>query len=207
MRPRFSMRTRGFKPASSALGLYVGIDAAAPLIQAARGYKHPASHRFIQADITKNLPLQGALFSHAAIILALQNIEDPMAVFKNASLHLHPGSPLVIVLNHPCFRIPRQSSWKVDAENKLQYRRIDRYMSSMKIPIQTHPGKGEKSSQTISFHHPISSYSRWLKESGFLIEVIEEWISDKKSLGGAAKMENRSREEFPLFMAIKALKI
>jgi ubiquinone/menaquinone biosynthesis C-methylase UbiE len=185
---------------------YVGIDAAAPLIAAAKHHSHSTSHRFIHADITQKLPLQHVLFSHAAIILALQNIEDPIAVFKNASHYLQAGAPLIIILNHPCFRIPRQSSWKIDVENKIQYRRIDRYMSPMKIPIQMHPGKGQRSPHTMSFHHPLSHYSQWLKEAGFVIELIEEWCSNKVSEGGAAKMENRSRQEIPLFMAILARK-
>lgn len=186
---------------------YVGIDAAAQLIQAAKGYPHPSSHQFFLGDVTQKLPLKHPPFSHASIILALQNIEEPLAVLKNANQHLQTGAPFVIVINHPCFRIPRQSSWKVDEEHKIQYRRIDRYMSSMKIPIQTHPGKGKQSPQTLSFHHPLSDYSRWLKEAGFGIDLIEEWCSNKVSEGRAAKMENRSREEIPMFLAILATKI
>jgi ubiquinone/menaquinone biosynthesis C-methylase UbiE len=186
---------------------YVGIDAAAHLITAAKKYQKGASHQFIRADVTQKLPLQHVPFSHATLILALQNIENPSWVFKNASQHLQDGARFIIVINHPCFRIPRQSSWKVDAENKIQYRRIDRYMSPMKIPIQTHPGKGKDSASTLSFHHPLSDYSKWLKEAGFVIELIEEWCSDKVSEGRAAKMENRSRQEIPLFMAIVARKM
>lgn len=185
---------------------YVGVDAAAQLISAAKQYRPPSSHRFVQADVTQTLPLQQSLFSHCSIVLALQNIEHPLAVFKNAAHYLQPGAPFVIVLNHPCFRIPRQSSWKIDEENKIQYRRIDRYTSPMKIPIQTHPGKGKESPQTWSFHHPLSDYSRWLKEAHFTIDLIEEWCSNKVSEGRAAKMENRSRQEIPLFMAILARK-
>lgn len=185
---------------------YVGVDAASQLIAAAKQYNRQSAHQFIHADITQKLSLSQSPFSHASIILALQNIENPLSVFKNASAHLKAGAPFVIVINHPYFRIPRQSSWKVDEENKIQYRRIDRYMSPMKIPIQTHPGKGKDSSQTWSFHHPLSDYSRWLKEAGFGIELIEEWCSNKVSEGRAAKMENRSRQEFPLFMAILARK-
>lgn len=185
---------------------YVGIDAAPALIAAAKQYHQQASHQFLVGDVTKKLPLKQPSFTHASIILALQNIEHPLLVFKNASDHLQPGAPFIIVINHPCFRIPRQSSWKVDEENKIQYRRIDRYMSEMKIPIQTHPGKGKESPLTLSFHHPLSAYSRWLKEAGFAIDLIEEWCSNKQSEGRAAKMENRSREEIPLFMAILAQK-
>lgn len=185
---------------------YVGVDASGPLIDAAKRLKKIPTHEFIKADATQKLPLKHPLFSHATLILALQNIENPLGVFKNAAAHLESDGRFVIVINHPCFRIPRQSSWKVDEANKIQFRRIDRYMSPMKIPIQTHPGKGKESSQTWSFHHALSDYSRWLKEAGFVIELIEEWCSNKVSEGGAAKMENRSRDEIPLFMAIAARK-
>lgn len=185
---------------------YMGVDAAAQLIAAAKHYRHPSVHQFIQADITQKLLLPKTLFTHSTIILALQNIEYPLAVFKNANHYLQPGASFIIVLNHPCFRIPRQSSWKVDEDNKVQYRRIDRYMSPMNIPIQAHPSKGQKSAQTLSFHYSLSDYSRWLKEAGFAIDLIEEWCSDKLSEGRTAKMENRSRKEIPLFMAIVARK-
>lgn len=185
---------------------YMGLDVASDLIHAAKQLNQSPSCQFFHADVTQNLPLKPLCCTHASIILALQNIEDPLKVFKNAAIHLQKDALFVIVLNHPCFRIPRQSSWKIDEENKIQYRRIDRYMSTMKIPIQMHPGKGKESLKTWSFHHPLSDYCRWLKEAGFAIDVIEEWCSNKMSEGRAAKMENRSRQEIPLFLAILARK-
>lgn len=180
---------------------YVGIDSSPSLIKEAQ---KRSSHTFFVGDVTK--PIQQKDFTHTAIILALQNIEDPLAVLKNASDALVAQGKLLIVLNHPCFRIPRQSSWGVDEAKKIQYRRIDRYLSPMKIPIQTHPGK-EDSPETWSFHVPLSQYTGCLQKAGFTIELIEEWTSDKKSIGKNAKMENRSREEFPLFLTILGRKI
>lgn len=184
-----------------------GFDIAPSLIKAAVHYTPSSRHHYAVADITKPLPLKKGDFSHAAIVLALQNIEHPQKALANASKHLRPGGRLFLVLNHPSYRIPRQSSWKVDEGNKIQYRRVDKYMSPMKIPIQMHPSKQEQSTTTYSFHYPLSSYSQWLKEAGFVIELIEEWCSDKVSTGKQAKMENRSREEIPLFMAIVARKL
>ena len=184
---------------------YVGIDASASLIKAAK--KYDVKRQFYTSDITTPLPISQKDFSHATVILALQNIADGQAVLKNAHLHLREKGRLFLVLNHPAFRIPRQSSWGIDQSKKLQYRRIDRYFSPLKIPIQTHPGQQESTSQTWTFHHPLSTYCHWLKNSGFSIELIDEWLSDKKSLGKFAAMENRSREEFPLFMTIIASRL
>lgn len=185
---------------------YTGIDIAPTLIQNAKKLDNSNKHCYAVGDITKSLPLEKKkdFFTHATIILALQNIEEPRLVFKNAANHLTDHGYLLCVINHPCFRIPRQSSWQIDSEKKLQYRRVDRYMTPMKIPIQAHPSKGEQSTTTWSFHHPLSAYCQWLKEAGFAIVSLEEWLSDKVSEGTAAKMENRCREEFPLFLAILA---
>ena len=185
---------------------YLGIDAAPSLIKAAKDASQHPKHQFQIGDITKPLNLNRKDFSHAAIILALQNLEFPEKAFENAFKHLQKDGKLIMVLNHPCFRVLRQSAWGIDQAKKIQYRRIDRYYSTMKIPITAHPGK-EKSESTLSFHHPLSYYSRSLFDTGFTIELIEEWCSDKVSTGGAAKMENRARAEIPLFMAIRAKKL
>lgn len=186
---------------------YVGVDISPSLIKSAKLNDTQPNHRYLVADVTKAIPLDKQDFSHAAILLAIQNMEHPKLAFINAAKHLAPKGHLVIVMNHPCFRIPRQSSWKIDEEQNTQFRRIDRYSSPLSIPIQAHPSKGEQSATTWSFHYPLSSYSQWLFEAGFTIELIEEWHSDKVSSGKMAKMENRARSEIPLFMAIRAIKV
>lgn len=188
---------------------YVGIDSAPSLIAFAQKQDKNSKHRYMVGDVTKPLPI-AETFTHAAIILALQNIEDPASVIREAAGHLVPGGKCIIVLNHPCFRIPRQSSWEIDPQSKLQYRRVNRYMSPLKIPVTMHPGleRGSeaplRSLVTWSFHEPLSAYTTMLADAHFVIERLEEWVSDKESVGKASKMENRSRVEFPLFLAISA---
>jgi hypothetical protein len=132
-------------------------------------------------------------------------MEDGRSAIASAARHLKPKGKLILVLNHPAFRIPRQSAWGYDEKTKTQYRRINAYMKPLKIPIAMHPGKKE-SFTTYSFHHPLSTYTHWLEKSSFSILSIEEWCSDKKSEGGRAKAEDRARLEFPLFLALIAEK-
>lgn len=186
---------------------YIGIDVAPGLIREASKHDKNPNHQYIVSDVSKNLRLDQKDFDVATLILAAQNIESLVPVFKNAYEHLKVGGIFIIVLNHPCFRIPRQSSWQIDNQNKIQYRRVDRYFSSMKIPIQAHPSQGTKSATTFSFHHSLSYYSKCLNEAGFTIDFMDEWISDKESIGKAAAMENRSRNEFPMFLTIVAKKL
>ncbi|MBI5274678.1 MAG: class I SAM-dependent methyltransferase [Chlamydiales bacterium] len=184
---------------------YCGIDISKSLIQEATNKAKSKLHQFMVQDSTLPFSLH-CKFSHAAIVLALQNMANIPAVFQNISTHLEEKGSLFLVLNHPCFRIPRQSSWGEDVEKKLQYRRIDRYMSPLEIPIQINPSKKEKSANLISFHHSLSDISLFLFQNGFLIEKIEEWCSNKQSDGKKAKMENRARKEFPLFLTVQATK-
>jgi ubiquinone/menaquinone biosynthesis C-methylase UbiE len=185
---------------------YVGIDISASFIKAAKQNDKNKHHEYLIGDVTKPIKLDKQNFTHATLILAAQNLDEPKLAFQNVFKHLVKGGKFIIILNHPCFRIPRQSSWGVDSTKMIQYRRIDLYQSSMKIPIHAHPSKGDNSPSTLSFHYPLSSFVSWLFESGFTIELMEEWCSDKESIGKNAKMENRSRKEIPLFLAIRAIK-
>lgn len=185
---------------------YTGVDLSPSLIAAAQRKKNK-NQTFVVGDICQPLAIEKKDFTHSSIVLALQNVAQPAKALLNASKHLVKGGLLAIVLNHPCFRIPRQSSWVVDMSKKLQSRRIDRYLSPLKIPIQMHPGKGGTSETTWSFHHSLSDYSRFLAEAGFATILLEEWTSDKMSTGKNAKMENLARTEFPLFLTFLAQKI
>lgn len=183
---------------------YVGVDIASDLLAKARSRTERA--RFLKSDICLPLPKKIGKFDHAVVILAMQNLERPGEALSSLSEVLSPGGRLVLVMNHPCFRIPKKTHWGVDKEKRIQYRRVERYMSSLEIPILTHPGQGEESEKTQSFHHPLSQYFSWLCETGFVVENLEEWCSDKVSEGGAAKMENRARREIPMFLALIARK-
>lgn len=186
---------------------YVGVDISPSLIKSAKQYDKNKQHEYLVADITKPLKVKKNFFSHAAILLALQNLESPSHAIQNAANALKTGGELTLVINHPYFRIPRQSSWGIDESKKIQYRRLDRYMTPLKIPIQTHPGAPKESTNTYSYHWPLSEITLWLHQNNFMIKIIDEWCSDKKSTGTKAKMEDFSRNEFPLFMTIIAQKM
>lgn len=186
--------------------IYTGIDISAELIAEAKKQAKSKSHAFYPADATKGLPVVEHSFDHAVGILALQNMQNGATAIANIGKALKNGGDMVIVLNHPSFRIPRQSSWGVDEANKLEYRRVNRYLSSLEIPINMRPGD-KNSPVTWSYHNPLEYYVKAMKGAGMAITDLEEWTSDKLSVGKAARAENRARKEIPLFLAIKAVKM
>lgn len=183
---------------------YLGVDNSDKLIKFAESEDKNTLHKYLVADASKPLTIP-IDFTESTLILSLQNIANPAGAIGNASRHMGSGGKLVIVLNHPMFRIPRQSSWGTDESRRIQYRRVDKYLSPMTIPINMNPSD-RNSATTLSYHLPLSAYSKMLQNAGFVIDLIEEWTSDKESEGRAAKMENRSRQEIPLFMAVVAIK-
>lgn len=185
----------------------VGFDASAKLIEYARR-SSPRNVRFLVSDARKFAGeiVRTAPYDAISCILALSNIDDAEQVFVECSKTLRQGGRIVFVITHPCFRIPRQSGWGWDEKRKLQYRRVDRYLSEMKIPIQMHPGKlgGEV---TWTFHRPLGSYMSVLRYAGFVVDALEELTTSRQSTPGPrAKADQRSKEEIPLFLAVRAVK-
>lgn len=185
---------------------YTGYDIAPALIKLAKSQDTAATHHYVMQDVTTPIK-SDQKYREAVCLLAAQNIENLPALFSNAAHLLEPHGRFHLVLNHPCFRIPRQSSWGEEVEKKLQYRRLDRYLTPLSIPIQANPGKGDKSAATLSFHYPLQAFIKAAKAAGFCLADLEEWISDKVSTGAKAKMENRAREEFPLFLYLNFVKL
>ncbi len=140
-------------------------------------------------------------------ILAIQNIENASGVLKECARVLRPNGELNLVLNHPAFRNPQASKWGWDDKNKIQYRRVDKYLSESKIKIQTRPGSNP-SDFTISFHRPLQYYFKALGKNNFGVIAMEEWISHRKTTASPRQeAENKARTEIPLFMFLKAKKM
>jgi ubiquinone/menaquinone biosynthesis C-methylase UbiE len=145
-------------------------------------------------------------FDLAVCVLAIQNIKEVDKVFAELNRTVKTGGRVIIVMNHPAFRIPKNSSWGWDDKNSVQFRRLDAYMSESSIPIEMNPGQ-EKSEETISFHRPLQYYFKLFAKNGFVVSRLEEWISDKKSQPGPRQSaEDLSRKEFPLFLCLEIRK-
>ncbi len=185
---------------------YVGFDLSRELIAEAKKLDPNPAHQYFVADATQPLPVPDESFDHAVSILALQNMADSTSAITHAGHALKVGGDITFVLNHPAFRIPRQSSWGTDPASKLEYRRINRYLSPLEIPINAHPGV-QNSPVTWSYHQPLSYYFTAVKQAGLVVSDLLELTSDKKSVGKAARAENRARAEFPLFLIVKAVKL
>lgn len=182
-----------------------GADISKELIAFAKKHNSKINYFVTEAD---NLSFaKDSSFNKVAIILALQNMENPHLVLKEVSRVLDKNGKLVLVLNHPVFRNPGNTEWGFDPKSNMQYRRIDEYLTSSKSKIVMNPGSKVQNS-TISYHHSLQDIFKMLQRADFHVSKLEEWISHKKSERGPRQTtEDRARKEIPLFMMIEATKI
>jgi ubiquinone/menaquinone biosynthesis C-methylase UbiE len=184
----------------------LGVDASRELIAAAR-QRGDREIEYRVGDARALTWLDESAFDAAACILAIQNIHPIQGVFTSVARALTTGGRFVVVMMHPHFRGPKESSWGWDEKLRVQYRRVDRYLLPRKTPIVAHPGKSADV-YTWSFHKPLEAYVKAAAKAGMMIDAMEEWASHKTSTSGPrAAAENLARKEIPMFLALRARKI
>ncbi|KKU68520.1 MAG: hypothetical protein UX89_C0003G0022 [Parcubacteria group bacterium GW2011_GWA2_47_16] len=194
-----------------------GVDLSAKLIAIAKE-RSPRDIQFHVSSADKLDFLDDNSYDAVVCVSAIQNIKNAAGVMGEMFRVLAPGGRLLIVMNHPAFRVPKRSAWGYDEAKKIQYRRVDEYLSESSSEIAMHPGLartnsssefvlGNANATTVSFHHPLQFYFKALRKAGFLVSRLEEWTSGKESQSGPrAGAENKARKEFPLFLALEARK-
>lgn len=178
---------------------YTGVDVSPRLLEIARQNNSKAA-RFYAADacaLSQSAHLKPASFDAVVFLLSLQDINPLSDALASASWALKPGGRAVLLMTHPAFRIPRQSGWGYDENRKLTFRRVDRYLTPLNVPMKPYPGA---SGVTISFHRPLSDYVNGLAEAGLLLNRMEEITSYKAE-------DNPAEAEIPLFVGLRAVKV
>jgi SAM-dependent methyltransferase len=187
---------------------YTGVDVSAELLRLAR-QRHGRQGKFILGD-ARHLPtlpdLQPGEFDAVILLLSVQDMDPLHDVLKSAAWALKAGGRAVLLMTHPCFRVPRQSGWGWDEGRKLQFRRVDRYLTPLSVPLKAYPGS--QSGVTLSFHRPLQEYVNGLAECGLLLDrMIEIPTYKAHTAGPRAKAKNLANREIPLFLGLRALKI
>jgi len=178
----------------------IGFDISSELLSIAK--KNMSGREFVCGDAHDLTKLNNYKFDIIYSVLAVQNMQDLSKVAIEISKVIAPGGKIILVLNHPCFRVAKESDWHFDG--RRQGRVVYNYMSDKRCAIDMNPGSQMKQNMTYSFHHPLQVYSKVFSKNGFAIEKIEEWISHKKSEQGAARAfaEDKARTEIPMFMCL-----
>jgi ubiquinone/menaquinone biosynthesis C-methylase UbiE len=184
---------------------YTGVEIGPRLVRIARA-RHGQHGTFIQADARKldAVPeLRHQYFDAVVFLLSIQDMQPLDAVLRSASQLLCTDGRLVILMTHPCFRVPRQSGWGWDEGRQSVYRRVDRYLTPLDVPMKAYPGR---TGVSLSFHRPLSLYVNTLAAYGLLIERLCETAVDRIRLPSNSR-DHLARAEIPLFLGLRACKV
>ncbi len=186
----------------------VGVDASPTLIKAAKSRAKP-EETYVLGDARElDKVLAGERFDHAALIMAIQDVDPLQPVLSGVAALVKPGGRVVVVMTHPCFRIPKRATWGFDEETGVQFRRLEGYLSPLKLPIKTHPGIPADSGSTTSFHRPLSTILNAFGVAGLAVTACEELCSNRRGTEGPrATAEDRAAKEFPVFLALTAVRL
>ncbi len=182
----------------------VGIDLSAKLL--ARAKENYPKGKYVIAP-AHNTGQKNESFDTVFTVLAFENIMNIDEVVGEIVRVLKNDGKFVLVLLHPAFRIPKHADWGFDESKKVQYRKVEKYLSEISIPIEQTPFKGKKSVTTTTFHRPLQWYMKIFRKHSLVISGMEEWISHKISQPGPRqKAEDSARKEFPMFICLELKK-
>mgnify|MGYP001313761519 CR=1 FL=1 len=196
-------------PITQAEARYTGVDASPRLVALARQH-HGRLGRFLVGDardLAAIPELRQARFDAAVFLLSLQDMDPLDRVLGSVARSLKPGGRVAILLTHPAFRVPRQSGWGWDEKRKLIYRRVDRYLTPLAVPMKAYPGRDNKAT-TRSFHRPIEAYVNGLADQCMLVDRFDEIPGPKgPAFGASARAERLASQEIPLFLALRGRQV
>ncbi|QTN30789.1 class I SAM-dependent methyltransferase [Akkermansiaceae bacterium] len=186
-----------------------GVDASVKLIAAAR-QRHGGGGNvsFMVADACAPGDWADGSFDAAACVMAVHDVPDAAGLMRNLAAALKPGGRVAIVMMHPCFRIPQESHWGWDGDQKIQFRRLDKYGKALEIGIKTRPGLGTEEC-TVFHHRPLAEVISEMGKAGLGVTECTELFSHRRSQGGGpfSKAEHLAAEQFPLFLGLGAVRL
>ena len=193
-----------------------GIDASQGLIARAQERAgDPEKYEVGDAHDISSL-VKAESVDHAAIVLALQDLDPIDDVLKGVYRALKPGGRLVTVLVHPCFRPPQASDWqrerdadqRAGGKGSANRERISRsvwgYLHPRELKLETHPGKNSSASSA-SFHRPLMHYMNAFGKSGLPVVAMEELATPWRGETDHPAWQ-KIAQEIPTFMVLAGQK-
>lgn len=189
---------------------YTGVEASPQLLRYAR-QQHGKAGNFLLGNACQLATVRGlheGEFDAVVFLLSIQDMNPLEGALESAAWALRPGGRVVLLMTHPCFRIPRQSGWGWDENRRLQYRRVDHYLTPLAVPMKTYTTPEGGESATRSFHRPLEDYINGLSRCGLYLNQIKEIPGYRlNNRGLSSKAEERAQAEIPLFLGLRAVKV
>ncbi|PYR21592.1 MAG: hypothetical protein DMF98_21900 [Acidobacteria bacterium] len=110
-------------------------------------------------------------FDIATSCLALQDMPQPLNVFRSVHAMLRRGGRFVASIEHPCTNPPFRA-WERDAHGRKRWLCIDRYFE--RGPREYTWTRWPGAFTTMANHAPLEDWFGWILEAGFQIRTVRE---------------------------------
>ena len=178
--------------------IVTGIDISENLLKLAEVKNEQQAITFILDNAQQLTKLPHQHFDAVVCNLALMDIPDLVAVYKNVFNILKAGGDFIFSITHPCFQSP-QTSILTDDEGQFMARRIVYYATE---GLWHSEGTGLRA-KVGAYHRTFSTYVNELIQCDFTLLQIKEPLLPQ---GGYVEARQQGQVEIPSLMIIKARK-
>ena len=156
----------------------VGIDVAPRLVELARARDAGGDYR---AGVAERLPFEDATFELVVAFNVLMNVDEPARAIEEAARVLRPGGRLCVSIVHP---LASSGSWDGETFVVTEY-------------LRARPAEDRIGDLVFAnVHHPLETWSLWLRAAGFLVETLRE----------VPRAQPPRWNRLPMFLFLRAVK-
>jgi len=196
--------TRRFRRQGAARA--VGVDASIASIRIARRREaaHPSGAEFVHGDAARLTQFDEGSFDRILANMALMDIRNAAGTIHEMGRLLATSGRLVFSINHPCFDIDERSAWLVQHQpyRESVARKVEDYRRERSVRVAWKISETEYG-YTTSYHRTLSTYSRYLRDAGLAISLLEEPAPRAELL--RKSYQGRFIAEIPLHLVFTAV--
>jgi len=186
----------------------VGVDASEANLRIARRRerRRRTGARFLRQDVSRLTGLDTGHFDRVVAHMSLMDIEDAEGAVHEVGRVLRPEGRFVFSISHPCFDIDLRSMWVVEQQfyEETVFRKVAGYRQEQTVRVPWKISNTE-TAYTLSYHRPLPTYFRYLREAGLAVLRVEEPVPQAEALRKSP--QGPYMLEIPLHLVVDAVRL
>jgi len=182
----------------------IGVDGSAGIIEHAKAREaaNPIGATYYAMDAA-NLPMfEANSFDLVTTCMALMDLPDAAGAIKEMGRVVKRSGRCVMLFSHPCFDIPRASSWLNEwgfGHKPTLSLRLERYREVFSEWLSW---SKYVDYEMLAYHRPLSWYFRAIRDAGMAVTMLDEPEPTKEFL--AQSDSGTAVQKFPLHCVIES---
>ena len=181
-----------------------GVDGSAGIIEHAkrREAAEPLGVKYFAHDAADLSRFEANSFDLVTSCMALMDMPDAAGAIREMGRVVRRGGRCVMLFCHPCFDIPKASSWLVESgfgRKPSVALKLERYREVFSEWLKW---SNKVDHEMLAHHRPLSWYFRAIRDAGLAVTMLDEPEPTPEFLAQAAS--GPAVAEFPLHCVIEA---